>query len=105
MIGWFGRDKNERPLPKEHGPLSAAIGGALEIDFLSLEADALAGRPAKASASRERKSISNAPPMAALNGPCSLGKGLSFLSLPNQPIMIRLPFEPKRWQRDLAAFR
>ncbi|RXT17996.1 hypothetical protein B5P46_28505 [Rhizobium leguminosarum] len=46
MIGWFGRDKNERPLPKELGPLSAAIGGALEIDFLSLEAEALAGQPA-----------------------------------------------------------
>ncbi|WP_064692981.1 YjfK family protein [Rhizobium aegyptiacum] len=46
MIGWFGGNKNERPLPEELGPLSAAIGGALEIDFLSLEADALGGEPA-----------------------------------------------------------
>ncbi|AHG48486.1 hypothetical protein RLEG12_06065 (plasmid) [Rhizobium leguminosarum bv. trifolii CB782] len=46
MIGWFGRDKNEKPLPRELGPLSAAVGGALEIDFLSLEAEALSGEPA-----------------------------------------------------------
>ncbi|EJB06393.1 hypothetical protein GGI64_001589 [Rhizobium leguminosarum] len=46
MIGWFGRDKNEKPLPRELGPLSAAIGGALEIDFLSLEAETLGGEPA-----------------------------------------------------------
>ncbi|WP_064685632.1 YjfK family protein [Rhizobium bangladeshense] len=43
MIGWFGGNNNEKPLPEELGPLSAAIGGALEIDFLSLEADALGG--------------------------------------------------------------
>jgi hypothetical protein len=46
MIGWFGGNKDEKPLPKELGPLNVAIGGAFEIDFLSLEADALGGEPA-----------------------------------------------------------
>ncbi|MBB4481742.1 YjfK family protein [Rhizobium etli] len=46
MIGWFGGNKDEKPLPKELGPLTVAIGGAFEIDFLSLEADALGGEPA-----------------------------------------------------------
>lgn len=46
MINWFGRRGNNEPLPKELGPLGAGIGGALEMDFLSLEADALGGSPA-----------------------------------------------------------
>ena len=46
MINWFGRRGNDEPLPKEFGPLGASIGGALEIDFLSLEADTLGGAPA-----------------------------------------------------------
>ncbi|MEB2847966.1 DUF2491 family protein [Rhizobiales bacterium RZME27] len=48
MIGWFGKSKHEAALPKELGPLGAGIGGALEIDFLSLEADVLGGEPAMA---------------------------------------------------------
>lgn len=46
MIGWFGRHKDENSLPKEIGPLGACIGGALDLDFLSLEADALGSVPA-----------------------------------------------------------
>ncbi|MFS8147413.1 hypothetical protein ATY78_06735 [Rhizobium sp. R635] len=45
MIGWFGGGKDKTFAP-ERGPLGASIGGALEIDFLSLEADALPGTPA-----------------------------------------------------------
>lgn len=45
MIGWFGGGKDKSFAP-ERGPLGASIGGALEIDFLSLEADALPGTPA-----------------------------------------------------------
>lgn len=48
MIGWFGAGKEDKPLPVEVGPLAAGIGGALEIDFLSLEADTLGGQPAMA---------------------------------------------------------
>jgi hypothetical protein len=46
MIGWFGGSKDDKRLPEELGPLGAGIGGALVIDFLSLEADTLGGRPA-----------------------------------------------------------
>lgn len=46
MINWFGRRGDDKPLPKELGPLGVAIGGALEMDFLSLEADAIGGTPA-----------------------------------------------------------
>lgn len=45
MIGWFGGNKN-KTFAAERGPLGVSIGGALEIDFLSLEADALTGTPA-----------------------------------------------------------
>jgi hypothetical protein len=46
--GWFGRKAEESPLPVERGPLSVAIGGALDVDFLSLEALALGGEPGMA---------------------------------------------------------
>lgn len=45
MIGWFGGGK-DKTFAAERGPLGASIGGALEIDFLSLEADALPATPA-----------------------------------------------------------
>jgi hypothetical protein len=48
MLGWFGRKSDSKPLPVERGPLSVGIGGALDIDFLSLEAGALGGDPAMA---------------------------------------------------------
>ena len=45
MISWpFGRNKTE-DLPEERGPLAVAIGGALEIDTLALEADAAGASP------------------------------------------------------------
>ena len=46
MVGWFGRRDDKKPLPVERGPLSVGIGGALDIDFLSLEADTIGGEPA-----------------------------------------------------------
>jgi hypothetical protein len=46
LIGWFGRGNQNKPLPVERGPLAVGIGGALDIDFLSLEALALGGTPA-----------------------------------------------------------
>jgi len=46
MIGWFGRRDEKKPLPVERGPLAVGIGGALDLDFLSLEANALGGEPA-----------------------------------------------------------
>lgn len=48
MRGWFGRKQDEKPLPEERGPLGVAIGGALDVDFLSLEALALGGEPGMA---------------------------------------------------------
>lgn len=48
MLGWFGRKQDEKPLPEERGPLGVAIGGALDVDFLSLEALALGGEPGMA---------------------------------------------------------
>ncbi|KKB78011.1 hypothetical protein VW35_12915 [Devosia soli] len=46
MIGWFGRKNETRLLPVERGPLAVGIGGALDLDLLSLEANALGGDPA-----------------------------------------------------------
>ncbi|BCH61233.1 hypothetical protein RvVAR0630_38570 [Agrobacterium vitis] len=46
MLGWFSGRKTEKPMQKELGPLGAVIGGALDLDFLSLEADALGAQPA-----------------------------------------------------------
>jgi hypothetical protein len=47
MIGWFGRRNNpDKTLPVELGPLSVSIGGAIDVDLLSLQADALGGEPA-----------------------------------------------------------
>lgn len=48
MIGWFGRKGEDKPLPEERGPLAVGIGGAIDIDFLSLEANALGGDPSMA---------------------------------------------------------
>jgi len=44
--GWFGRGREEKLIPVERGPLAVGIGGAFDIDFLSLEADVLGGEPA-----------------------------------------------------------
>ena len=46
MIGWFGQSRDDTSVLKEFGPLGAGIGGALDIDFLSLEADTLGREPA-----------------------------------------------------------
>lgn len=46
MIGWFGRKNEGKAPPIERGPLAVVIGGALDIDFLSLEASTLGGEPA-----------------------------------------------------------
>jgi len=43
MIGWFGQSRDDTSVLKE---LGAGIGGALDIDFLSLEADTLGREPA-----------------------------------------------------------
>ena len=49
MINWFGGGtSNDKPAPIERGPLSVGLGGALDIDFLSLEADALGGESSMA---------------------------------------------------------
>ena len=48
MLGWFGRRQNDKALPEERGPLAVAIGGALDVDFLSIEALALGGQPGMA---------------------------------------------------------
>jgi hypothetical protein len=49
MINWFGTSKGtDKPQPVERGPLSVALGGALDLDFLSLEAEALGGEPSMA---------------------------------------------------------
>ncbi|HEY0033689.1 MAG TPA: DUF2491 family protein [Devosia sp.] len=48
MMGWFGKGKESSratALPAERGPLGVAIGGALELDFLSLEAEAIGAQP------------------------------------------------------------
>lgn len=46
MINWFGKGgESPRPVRPELGPLGVAIGGAIELDFLSLEAEALGGHP------------------------------------------------------------
>jgi len=46
MVNWFGRrPENEKPVAVEMGPLGVIIGGAIELDFLSVEADALGGNP------------------------------------------------------------
>ncbi|MEL6621582.1 MAG: DUF2491 family protein [Pseudomonadota bacterium] len=42
MFGGGGTDD----LPEEHGPLGVAIGGAIELDTLSLQAGLVAGEPA-----------------------------------------------------------
>ncbi|GGA99339.1 hypothetical protein GCM10011491_29510 [Brucella endophytica] len=48
MIGWFGRrnDHSRNSIPVELGPLAVGIDGAIDVDLLSLEADALGGEPA-----------------------------------------------------------
>jgi len=49
MMDWFGGGKGSKAsLPVERGPLSAGIGSALDLDFLSLEADTLGGDPSMA---------------------------------------------------------
>lgn len=45
MFDWFSKAKDERPTPVERGPLAVGIGGALDLDFLSLEAEAIGGEP------------------------------------------------------------
>ncbi|WP_425365021.1 DUF2491 family protein [Fulvimarina endophytica] len=45
MFSLFGRKGEEPALPKELGPLGIPIGGALELDLLSLEADTVGGTP------------------------------------------------------------
>ncbi|WP_206436058.1 DUF2491 family protein [Altericroceibacterium xinjiangense] len=42
----FGRGKPEDALPPEQGPLQCAIGGAIEIDTLGLQAALASGEPA-----------------------------------------------------------
>ncbi|MET0251891.1 MAG: DUF2491 family protein [Novosphingobium sp.] len=42
----FGRGSKEPQLPVERGPLECAIGGALELDTLGLEASLASGQPA-----------------------------------------------------------
>lgn len=45
--GWFRRGKGDAPgLPNERGPLACAIGGALKIDTLGIEAMLASGEPA-----------------------------------------------------------
>ena len=45
--GWFRRGKDNTPaLPAERGPLACAIGGALRIDTLGIEAMLASGEPA-----------------------------------------------------------
>ncbi|WP_375449903.1 DUF2491 family protein [uncultured Devosia sp.] len=46
MINWFGKKlESVKRTPLERGPLGVALGGAIELDFLSLEADAIGGQP------------------------------------------------------------
>lgn len=48
MIDWFSKDRRKPVPPSERGPLAVGIGGAIQIDFLSLEADTLGADPAMA---------------------------------------------------------
>lgn len=46
VFGLFGGGDKKDDLPAEHGPLGIAIGGAIELDTLSLQAELLGGTPA-----------------------------------------------------------
>lgn len=46
ILSWFGGGSKDPQLPVERGPLRCAIGGALEIDTLGLQASLAAGDPA-----------------------------------------------------------
>ncbi|EAU42502.1 hypothetical protein FP2506_06671 [Fulvimarina pelagi HTCC2506] len=48
IFSLFGKKDNGAGLPDERGPLGIPIGGALELDLLSLEADAATGEPGMA---------------------------------------------------------
>ncbi|MDY8110399.1 DUF2491 family protein [Fulvimarina sp. 2208YS6-2-32] len=48
IFSLFGKKTPETELPAEVGPLGIPIGGALELDLLSLEADASASQPGMA---------------------------------------------------------
>lgn len=45
ILGLFGGGKKD-DLPEEHGPLAVALGGAIELDTLGLQAGLAAGEPA-----------------------------------------------------------
>ncbi|NDW03127.1 DUF2491 family protein [Jiella pacifica] len=45
IFSLFGSKNKADDLPKERGPLGVAIGGAIEIDTLALEADAAGSNP------------------------------------------------------------
>ena len=45
IMGLFGGGKKDE-LPEEHGPLAVALGGAIELDTLGLQAGLAAGEPA-----------------------------------------------------------
>lgn len=45
MVNWFGKRQETKPAAAELGPLGVSIGGAIELDFLSVEAEALGGHP------------------------------------------------------------
>lgn len=46
MIAWFRKSGKKNLAGDELGPLGASIGGALDLDFLSLEASAIGSVPA-----------------------------------------------------------
>ena len=45
IFSLFGGKNKADDLPKERGPLGVAIGGAIEIDTLALQADAAGATP------------------------------------------------------------